>query len=413
MHQMEQTILRGIRSIISNGLNQTLRMIPPYIYHENIYDPLSHFEPHINSRTLTGEDLNIVSDKLHTINVNLNTDIASNVAEGSIEINPDTHDRNIIQKYDPLDLREPFVCEISDILLVGEQPLGISRNGYILLDTVFHSHEGNSRLKSTLYDVDIAEYPTIARFVMKKPVRNITRISDGIVLTSRWNNYGHWVQEHALKFRFLEQYSGISETNPTFIMEPNPPDWKFEYLSLMGYEDINIVEYCDSVYLDNLILPSYPEPTLDSFQWLRDRLRENINEYALNSVKSTDRVWISRQNQPCRRIINQKEISQLVRDFGFEILRPEEMSIKNQIAYFSDVNVIAGPNGSAFANMIYSENKNIDVLELFGERVHPGFWRLSNIMNFNHSHLLCEPVGRNMHVNSEALESVLTDVTRN
>jgi hypothetical protein len=410
---MNGPLSAGKRSIRRHGLYKTLQKSALYLFHSVLEHSLKHLQPQINSRYIVNNDnLRPISNKFQRLKIGLETNISSNVVEGTMNINPNIDGRNIIQNYDPLPLRDPYVCEIPNVILIGKYPVGISQDRMILGDTIFHSFDGNYRLAATLSNIlDPVDYFTLFENTLNKKGTYLNHIDRGIVLTSRWNHYGHWVLEHALKLRFLEEYLGSAESNPAFILEPDPPDWKLRYLSLMGYEDIDVVKYDNPMYLENIVLPSYPEPTSDSFQWLRDRVRNNVDSEVFNSVDSPDRIWLSRQNQSNRRITNSEEIFQLVRDFGFEVVCPETMSIDEQIAYFSEVDILAGPHGSAFTNMVYSTNMNVSVLELFGKRTPPGFFRLANILDFNYSYVLCKPDDDDMYVDTNKITEILTKIS--
>lgn len=65
------------------------------------------------------------------------------------------------------------------------------------------------------------------------------------------------------------------------------------------------------------------------------------------------RFFISRQNASGRRIFNESEVFRSLEEFGFSLVEPEKLSIVNQIALFSQAEIIAGGSGAALTNLLF------------------------------------------------------------
>ena len=52
---------------------------------------------------------------------------------------------------------------------------------------------------------------------------------------------------------------------------------------------------------------------------------------------------------------------------GHQILKMDELSIKQQIRVFNDAQVIIGAHGAALTNMVYC-NKNTNIIEIYHPR---------------------------------------------
>ncbi|HEY8289595.1 MAG TPA: glycosyltransferase 61 family protein [Acetobacteraceae bacterium] len=69
----------------------------------------------------------------------------------------------------------------------------------------------------------------------------------------------------------------------------------------------------------------------------------------------SERVYLSRASQSIRKLTNEAEVEDLFLRFGFAIIRPEELSIEQQIALVSNAVLIAGPGGSAMFNLAFQK----------------------------------------------------------
>lgn len=410
---MSGLLSKGVARLREDGL-AGLRKAAPYLLERVYYSALKPLEPVLLKYVvLSGEELREVSDRYVELTIEIDKDIPQNVIEGRIDLETASPEVVVWEPYDTLPLRRPFVCEVSNVRLKGRSPVGFSEGGKILGETIYFSFEEHHRLASALSQVTP---PEVVRCLRKGLARadhdpDVDRIDKGVLMTNRWRHYGHWILDHALKLRYLEQYHTATSEMPNLILESNPPEWKRRYIELLGFGDVPIVEYDGrSLNVDTLVIPSYPEPTRDGYLWLGERVRKNVDETVFRETKSPRKVWLSRKNQDLRRIVNEAEVRELIEEYGFEICRPETMTVDEQIAYFSEVDVLVGPHGSAFANMVLASEDDVIVVELFGKNVKLGFYRMAHVLNFDYQYLLCKPSGDDIMVDIDELEGVLETV---
>lgn len=84
----------------------------------------------------------------------------------------------------------------------------------------------------------------------------------------------------------------------------------------------------------------------------------NFLQNCLNSIvglpspeKGSPRLFFSRRNE--RRNYNEQEIFEIFKQYGFQKVFMEELSLKEQITLMSNAEVIAGPTGAAWTNLIF------------------------------------------------------------
>jgi hypothetical protein len=86
---------------------------------------------------------------------------------------------------------------------------------------------------------------------------------------------------------------------------------------------------------------------------LHDNLAINSNIFR--------KLFISRKNSNIIRLLYQDKIEQIFKEYGYEIIYPEEMSFQDQLKTFSGAEFIAGASGAGFTNILFA-NKNAKII---------------------------------------------------
>lgn len=145
----------------------------------------------------------------------------------------------------------------------------------------------------------------------------------------------------------------------------------------------------DRIYLiDRLIFPSFitrrnmgylPSTYLKYFgsKVLPKRPRNKVN-----------RIYISRKLTNIggkRCLLNEEELIEQIKYFGFKSYSLEDMSIEDQIELFYDANFAIAPHGAGLTNIIFSES--INVLEMFaGWNILPYYYYLAKSLGHSYSY---------------------------
>ena len=94
----------------------------------------------------------------------------------------------------------------------------------------------------------------------------------------------------------------------------------------------------------------------DGIKWLGRSLRKKVLK---NGKVKMRNIFIDRRKIYRRQVDNFEEILPILEKYDFELVNPSDYSVNDQIKIFAGANVIAGPTGAAFANMIFAENPSI------------------------------------------------------
>lgn len=305
------------------------------------------------------------------------------------------------------DVRRPFVCEINGgrlinatdplvvtskrkVVMETEKPVFSPRNGVTQADTPFHKRTewhrtASDRMKQLCqgYVQSHSWFHQQAQFEAVFP------------LFRRAPSYAHWILEQLPTIRGLRRYKEETGRDPTIIIEPNPPDWVQETLSLVG---VNNFVPLDTVAAkaDRLIIPtcresvprnqSVYEPSREDINWLSSEMKSRASS---TSTEHPNQIYISRENLSGRGryVSNRRELNSVLDEFGIEVYTPETLSIGDQIDLYENADLLIGPHGAGLTNMIFSSESRI--IELLNEQ-YPMYQHLSQLCGHEYHFLNCE-----------------------
>jgi Glycosyltransferase 61 len=196
--------------------------------------------------------------------------------------------------------------------------------------------------------------------------------------------YAHWLLDVLPRLYALDRLP----TDETRIVVSGPLNkWQRESLAIMGLDLARLVVLgSQHLQVDVLYFPSYfggpgnPHPL--ACQWLRDRMLKQ-----LEPRDSGRRLYISRRGAR-RRVINEHELEPILKDYGFEIIETELMSLQQQILLFGAADVIVGPHGAGMSNILWAP-PDCKILELFGANcVRAMYYALADVLNQSYWYLI-------------------------
>ncbi|MFC0213916.1 DUF563 domain-containing protein [Paenibacillus chartarius] len=209
------------------------------------------------------------------------------------------------------------------------------------------------------------------------------------------DNYWHWLYDVLTRIHLL-RVAGIHVDKYAVNLSSSRP-FQLATLYMLGIQPEQIILAHPQFHLraEKLAVASaqenqnYPQWTID---WLREELLYKQNLHT-NIGAGNERIYISRGNQPRRRIENEQEIMDLLSAYGFRICALEDIPVEQQIQLFHSAQVIVAPHGAGLANLTFCRPQT-RVLELFGENFKPNlYWKLSNMGGLDYYHLICRSVG--------------------
>lgn len=295
-----------------------------------------------------------------------------------------------------------FVCELSGAKLLGPKGTCYLPPGGIVLENIGHPK----------YLRFLGIRSTLAHFI---GLSNCESIHDGTVahlINYRGLGYGPWLNHELPKIMAIRYYAKQTGKDPILLIDPEAPDWVFEHLKLLGYsEDDWIIWDKKCAKIDQLVLPSLHrrhsttrghseiEPVPALRDWMYDQFHvEDIDE------SYSSYIFVSRQNIDQRKVKNFEELQTRLVSLGFDIIEPENLSIKEQIRVFSQAELIVGVWGSGLSNMVFGDE--LSVIILYPENgITTDFYLLANECGHNYDHVVCLSTGEG-HKNDDIIVDV-------
>lgn len=163
-------------------------------------------------------------------------------------------------------------------------------------------------------------------------------------------------------------------------------------LSAFGVVNVDFIRSEEFVECRNLVMPSHTAPSGhfkdEAIRGVRDVL---LSAYG-DASSSQERIYISRGRAGKRRIVNEDEVTSIVRKFGFKTIFAEELSFAEQVRICSRARYIVSNHGAGLTNILFMQDGG-SVLELRHESdcINNCYFTLSSALDFNYFYQTCAP----------------------
>ena len=214
------------------------------------------------------------------------------------------------------------------------------------------------------------------------------KLESGIFMSGLFSwNYYHFTYQVIPKLRMVDS---IAPDVPLLVDKKVKEVPSFAALLTLCNKQNRPVEYLEEKVryrVDNLYYVSgqtYLEPNHKAglpYPAIRCRYRPStlhyLRENMISETRQTPypkRVFIGRKYASGRRSFNEEDCIACAKEFGFEVVFPEYMSLEEQVCLFNNAEIIIGGSGAAFTNLIYcSEGVKVIVLSKYCPTM--GLWQ--------------------------------------
>ena len=240
--------------------------------------------------------------------------------------------------------------------------------------------------------------------------------------------YGYcgWIRSNLTKLQTYEKYKELNEDVPPLLIKEDAPDYVFEWLEALGFEDdIKVWQKNDRVVkADVLILSSRKKRNyipqyrreLTAFSPNRYYKARSVSPSALNYLRNkirevadldkvSKRIFISREDTTERNIVNTEDLLDVIEKEGFEPYQLSNISVKEQIDLFANAEMIIAPHGAGLANTVCS--KNCKVIEIFGKKVKPTFFMGAKKLGLDYGPIYGEDRDLDIKVDLKEVENII------
>lgn len=215
-------------------------------------------------------------------------------------------------------------------------------------------------------------------------------------LASGWadNLYYHWMFDVVARIALIQDAGIKFNQIDKFIFKLDQKKFQEETLIALNIppEKIINVSYVCHWQVKNLIIPFHScLENMKTLPWACHFLKNLfLPEFQQYEGQYPERLYISRSQTVWRKILNEEDIQDFLREKGFVSLTLENMTIKEQAIYFANAKVIVAPHGAGLVNLVFCQS-GTKVIEIFTPSYVPNmYWQISNICNLKHFYLLGE-----------------------
>gem|GEM_PF-682069 len=264
-------------------------------------------------------------------------------------------------------VRKAYLCFLKNARVVNENGVVISYDNKVFAD--FTSDLGKP----------IEEHEVFKSYIKKPQFRKECLAT--MAFTDN-TNYFHWIFECLPRLKLLED---VIDEIDYLIVPDNLKRFHIESLNLLGFPEEKLLRIKDGDHLlcESLFVPS---SLPDVSKWTCDFLRESF--IPEDVVEPYRLIYISRKDALYRKIINEKEVEDYLREIGFEIVQMSELPFSEQVKICAEARIVVGPHGAGLSNTIFCRNAKI--LEIFSPSYGMNFWGLANQFGNDYYYLLGE-----------------------
>lgn len=229
-------------------------------------------------------------------------------------------------------------------------------------------------------------YKQLKEFV-RTNTRTKTNIEIGILGIQEWsNNYFHWMTEMLPRIVVMK----FQHPKVPVIIPKNYLTYPFIVQSLQLLNiDVVIVDLKKSVRINTLY--AVPVPHVGRFNEGLMHFFRNKVMVEIRPIENPQRlIYISRGLAKRRKILNEKEVFEMLKTKGFQMVELENISLKDQVELFKESKIVIGNHGAGLSNIMFMEKKQT-VIELKSEiNNYWCYFSLARVFGLNYYYDLCK-----------------------
>jgi|APSaa5957512535_1039671.scaffolds.fasta_scaffold06546_4 hypothetical protein len=293
--------------------------------------------------------------------------------------------------------------------------VAIIKDNFILPDISYQ--QVNSELKDVSFNRVINLGTNRIQKKIKGSVFSLVQGTSG-------NNYFHFLFDIVVKLRIYEEKHSLDKVDYFYV--PSVESWQKKILSLFGIPEEKLIDSQKYRHIKatKLITVDHPwykkgyvqEEIKNLPDWIIFFLREKFLKYS-KKFNTSNKIFIDRSDSKFNhcKLVNNQEVINYLKLKGFQSYKISELDFFEQIYLFNNADIIIGPHGAAFSNIIFSKT-GLDLIELIPDN-HPSIKckKISEILNFNYQKIQLKYFNKNefdngdMKIEISQLENILNN----
>jgi hypothetical protein len=201
----------------------------------------------------------------------------------------------------------------------------------------------------------VENHPIFSQFRLPKP-RMLGGRTAIAVTPEAPGNYYHWLIDLLPRLCLIRSFDDF-ESFSHLLVNGSRALYEESSLRALGapLEKISYVDNSDRFQIAKATIPSMDHHSKVIAPWKIQTLRAVRDSLPRPAGARARRLYISRKKAAVRRVINETELAKILCEAGFTIVELELLSWPEQIALFSDAEVVVAPHGAALANIVFCQ----------------------------------------------------------
>jgi len=212
-------------------------------------------------------------------------------------------------------------------------------------------------------------HSVFSRFRLGRP-QPLAGLSAVLATEGRMNFY-HWMFDVLPRVRLLQDAGIAFDEVRHFLIGEFAAPFQRESLELLGIPADRCVPCAPSAHYlcDELLVPSLAGVSGHPPAWVCDFLRQIFLGAgdAPPAAGQGRKIYVSRASAHFRRVLNEDEVVRVLAAEGFEVVRLETLSVREQARLFAEADVVVAPHGAGCTNVVFCR-PGTAFIELFSPR---------------------------------------------
>jgi hypothetical protein len=237
-------------------------------------------------------------------------------------------------------------------------------------------HFGRLVLDTVVQDEQISYYRWrhLARQLISSKKVSLAKGKEYLLLTDAWSGgHFHWFMEVLPKILVIEQ-----QAKDFVLILPDD-----SYVRSVGLDSLLLlgIEFADIVWMRRGEFYTVPDlhyltRVAPPGQVDEDLMKELNRRFRRGRPAGRKRYYISRSDARIRKVLNEKQLEPVLSEYGFEIVRPERLSLEAQIDMFAECKTIMGIHGAGLTNCLFMAQGG-ELVEIRKREPNYAYWHLA------------------------------------
>jgi capsular polysaccharide biosynthesis protein len=253
------------------------------------------------------------------------------------------------------------------------------------------------------------KYPII--FSFKKTLKNFRTtnfkkqkisLENGIwALDEKSFHYFHWFCDTLTRYLQVKTYNN----QYPLLISSNLIEKEYirETLNLLNI-NYSIYDYEVPYKIDNLLISSH---ITDSGNYSNSNitLLSSLLKSSIEITTPTNRIWISRNKSKHRKIANEDSLIPMLKQYGFQIIYPEDISFIEQLSLYRNAEIIGGLHGGALTNILFmNEGTKLIEIRRYGDNMNNCYFSLASELKIDYYYLESESIDEDFYISDVKVE---------